>query len=326
MKLLHSTGNAAADAAVGAALELSFPHFSNPILSAYVSGSYGNGYAVPTSDVDLYVIFRDKLTKRDEEEYEKLESRLDAIEPNIDFIPYAKADLIQHGQVEMGKYFVHMWGEPTHLEVPNPLFDRYLHQCMHGPYQAMERTRKAKPYRWPLGFPNDQDSWKGYAWRKMTVNGKECPSIKELVVLTGWMATGLIAWKGKKYVPSKRECPDLCDEVIGGEVAKAFRALTSLCRLKLHYLLPETEADREALRAVLPGALVIENYFLQEYQRFLIAGLNDADPVRARTAVIRLGEIFYPNGDSLAALRNFRPANESQEKAWERSVAQLTQS
>lgn len=319
MRLLRETPSKAANEVIKRAITLVQENVSNPLLAAYVSGSYANGYAVPTSDLDLYVIFRDELTKDDEAAYGQFGPALESLEPAVDLVPYSLGKLRELGQVGMATHFLHVWGETVHGEIPEPSLDDYAYRAMHGAYLYMGRTRKVKPYHWPLEFPEPEDAFKGYGWRKMAFGGKEVGSIKELVVMAGWMATGLIAWRGKMLVPTKKECPGLFEAVVGGKEAATFRGITELCRNKLHYLLPESPADKAALEELLPGVLALENYFLKEYQDFLIENLANANPVRRRTSVIRLGEIRYPNSRSEEALRGFKPEDESQEKAFSKT-------
>lgn len=291
MHLLNTLKNEAADAGVLHALTKLCDSKLQPI-SAYVAGSYANGYAVPTSDVDLYVIFERSLTESEWEALNDIAKILEEQEPQIDLIVYELERLKDLGVVEMSRYFLHVWGRAIHQQIPNPPFNDYLYRSMHRAYVRMSETRKEKPFLWPLSYPNENEEYKGYAWRKIVVDGKEQPSLKEIVVLTGWMATGLCAWLGKKYVPTKNHCCEIFSEVVGGEEARILREVTDFCRDQLHYQVPTTEVDRERLLGLLPGVLKIENLFLAAYRDFLIAHLKDPDPVRVETSKVRLGEII----------------------------------
>ena len=55
-------GSQAADQTIEAGLKIIRNGFSKDLRSAYVSGSYASGYAAPTSDIDLYLIFRENIT------------------------------------------------------------------------------------------------------------------------------------------------------------------------------------------------------------------------------------------------------------------------
>ena len=119
-------------------------------------------------------------------------------------------------------------------------------------------------------------------------------SLKEMVVMTGWMATALSEWRGRCYVPTKKECPDIFTRVIGGNVAKAFSGHTELCRNDFFIgCLPLSNSRRES-RLSCRGLSRSKNYFLEHYQHFLIENLANSNSVRRRASVVRLGEIRYP--------------------------------
>jgi len=323
MKLLNSTKNPVADAAIIKALEKVQSIYSQPVLSAYITGSYANNYIVKTSDVDLFLVFANNPSKEEGALQEQIMNETESIEPPMDIGFYGLPRLLEAGEVEMGKYCLHIYGEPVHEKIPNPNLADYIYHFMHTGYRRMTLSRKQEPYTWPLAYPNPEGEYKGYDWRTTLLAGKELPSIKEIVVLTGWMATGLVAWRGSTFVPTKQQCPELFSKVIGGSVAKDFQEITDFCRTKLCYLLPEIEEDKKHLQELMPRVLGLENYFMAQYQEFLIENLKNGDPVRVLTSVIRLGLIHYPNSLSVEALKSFVPQNEKQEKALEKSLAEL---
>jgi predicted nucleotidyltransferase len=324
--LLNSTGSQPADDAIVKALADVQSKFPKPVLSAYVTGSHANGYAVSTSDVDLYLVFAENLDKNDEQLAATINKELENIVPALDIVFRGLPKLLEEGEVGIKNHFLHIYGEPIHLKVPEPKMEDYAYRGMHVAYMRMELTRKKKPYTWPLAFPNEASPYKGYDWReRIQIAGKSHASIKEIVVLTGWISTGLISWKGKTYVPTKKEVPALFKSILGGQIAEDFQIITDLCRNKFKYVIPEadSDSDRQELIDLLPKVLSIENYFLEQYQHFLIENLSNKNPIRARTSIIRLGEVVYPNNLSIEALRAFSPANESQEAALKKSTSFL---
>ena len=121
MFLLNSTNNIPADVAILKALEVIQREFPRPILSAYITGSYANGYAISTSDIDLYLIFKENLSKEEEELAEKLCDKLENVEPPLDIGFYGLPKLLEVGEIDMGKYFLHIHGESVHQKVSNPV-------------------------------------------------------------------------------------------------------------------------------------------------------------------------------------------------------------
>jgi|GEM_PF-6861462 Nucleotidyltransferase domain. len=325
MQLLASTNSTSADAAILKALEAVRLRFSKKLLSAYVTGSYANGYAVSTSDVDLFLVFEGTITPEDEKIRDEIYAQLEHITPPLDIAIRGLPKLLEAGDEGMREHFLHVFGEPVHLQVPLPLIQDYAYRGMHSGYLRMQHTRKSKPYIWPLKYPEEQSPLKGYDWReKIIVNGKSFDSIKEIVVLTGWMATGLIAWKGQTFVPTKNHVVKLFKEVIGGPMADDLELITNLCRTKLAYLVPESEEGLKELQDLLPKVLAFENFFLENYQDFLIENLKNENPVRVRTSITRLGEIIYSNDRSLKALQEVSQNEPACAEELKQSIAQLS--
>ncbi|MBS1970582.1 MAG: nucleotidyltransferase domain-containing protein [Bdellovibrionales bacterium] len=324
MKLLNSTKSLVADTAILEAIKTIQERFPKKILGVYVTGSYANGYAVSTSDLDLYFVFDENLSKENEKLGEEINRQLENITPALDIAFRGLPSLLEMGEVGMRENYLHVFGEPVHLQIPSPSMEDYIYRRMHSGYLRMQLTRKTKPYTWPMDFPDDSGSLKGYDWReKISHNGKQFNSIKEIVVLTGWMATGLIAWKGNTYVPTKNHVVNLFKSFFDGPIATDFETTTEFCRTKLAYMAPDNKEDRQKLEALLPQVLKFENFFLENYQHFLIENLENTNPIRVRTSIIRLGEILYPNDLSLKALNNFATNNSSNKDVIEKSISQL---
>ncbi len=308
IELIGTTKDQMADICIQESLEVVTKEYDG-VISSYVSGSYANDYAIPTSDIDLYLIFNRDVSREEYDEIEELGIKL-KLEIDMDLIPISLEKLKEIGIIGMKDFYLHVWGNKVDHQIPEPSLENEIYRGMHGAYLRMELTRKEKPYQYPLNYPNN-DELKGYDWREMTIKGVDKKSIKEIVVLTGWMATGLINWKAKKLVPTKKHCPQMFKEYIGGEVADAFSEITEYCRNKFHYLIPDSKQDFDILKSLLPKVLLIENYFLKEYQNFLIHNLNNENPIRVRTSIIRLGEILYPNIFSLEALKKINPIDDN---------------
>lgn len=240
------------------------------IISVFLKGSYANDYAIPTSDIDLLFVLEEELSKEKQIElFQKFpEGNLD-----LGFISLGK--LKELGSVDLQTHARFLFGKNIQNDISRPKdLDEYIYKSMHGSFLFMERTRKNKPYHYPLEFPKPEDEFKGYAWRRLNIKGIETASIKEMVVLTGWMASSLITWKGRIFVPSKKECPGLFEKIIGGEVADSFAKITHYCRNIFHYKIPSAKEDRRLVRDLCDDVLKIENYFLKEYLEYLSFSLQ----------------------------------------------------
>lgn len=324
MQLLNSTTSPAADEAIRFALRTVQELFPRALLSAYVTGSYANAYAVPTSDVDLFLVFDGTLSKKDEKLAQQIHSKLEHITPSLDLVFRGLSNLLEVGVVGMPDSFLHVFGEPLHQKIRPPAIEDYAYSAMHGGYLRMQLTRKSKPYRVPLKFPKERSSLKGYDWReKIHFQGKTFDSIKEIVVLTGWMATGLTAWKGRVFVPTKNQAVELFKSKIGGPFAADFETITQLCRNQCAYKVPENPKDFKDLQSLLPKVLAFENFFMENYQDFLIENLNSPNPIRVHTSLLRLGEIVYPNARSIQALQDLKLKDAKLEELSQKALKRL---
>jgi len=309
--LINTTKNALVDQYIKEGIDLVIAKHDGAI-AAYVGGSYANDYSIPTSDIDLYLFFDRDINREKYEEIEALNKNLNC-SIDLDLIAYGLDQVKKVGMPSLNESFLHVWGKDISDEIPTPSIENEAYRGMHGGYMRMSLTRKEKPYMFPLKYPVENQELKGYDWRDLKVNGKEVKSIKEVVVLTGWMCTGLVNWAGRRLVPTKKHAPSLFKELFPGYISDAFEEVTHYCRNTFYYLVPTRKKDYKKLVSLLPNVLIIENFFLKKYQDFLIEYLLTNDPVRSNTSIVRLGEIIYPNDRSLKALESFNPQNNRQE-------------
>lgn len=258
----------------------------------YLGGSYAHGYAIPTSDLDLSLFLdRDIEPKEHEMFYENYAAFIEDIQGQwpLDLGLYSIPQLRKSCSFDLERDYKKVWGKD--LVFPKPILELKAYKGMHGGFNRMKWTRKEGGIRFPLAYPDPASELKGYDWRTLTLGDQEEKSIKEIVVLTGWMATGLIRWIGGEDVPTKKDCPVLFRRLIGGEAADHFTAITQLCREKLHYKVPTDPVELSELKGLLPRVLDFENFYMKNYLRFLRENLENEDPDRAEECKKRLGEI-----------------------------------
>jgi hypothetical protein len=74
-------------------------------------------------------------------------------------------------------------------------------------------------------------------------------------------------------------------------------------REQWEYQIPRNKEERQQLRGICRQALAFENHFLIIYKDFLLTELRDAQDQDKLLAVKRLGEIIYPDKETLDALK-----------------------
>jgi hypothetical protein len=297
LSLVASLGGTAVDEALRGLIGVFELAFSGRIRAYYVEGSYADRSAVATSDIDLTVIFKDRFVDEDESDAaRRLRSYcadLSAFELDLDIIDEAQAE---HGVFPSLKLAgVCVYGEDIRERLALPPIEEWTRDRMHAAYWLMIKLfNRPIPVRTPLGYPLAEDEFFGYAERLMRVpDGSEVRCTRDLIRLTGWAATALVALRAGRYVARKADCYEMYRQLIGDEWSDLLRQIYQRCKIDWSYRIPEAPADRQALRAICRRSLAFENHFLGIFREFVLAELHsDNDGVR-RAACRLLGEISY---------------------------------
>ncbi len=204
-------------------------------------------------------------------------------------------------QFKLGSALV--YGEDIRERIPLVPMEVWTHDRMHAAYWLMISIfNRPKVVHLPLGFPDPNDAWLGYANRKARLpDGTEVPSTRNLIRSTGWAATALLALYARRYIVSKRECHTIYRAVINDEWAALFEDIYYYCREQWQYLLPQTDEDRQRLRAICERTLAFENYFLGVYKTYLLAQLGSADEGAISHAFWVLSQIVFDDAEVLSA-------------------------
>lgn len=308
IELVATTGSQAVDNAVLAIVGLFEAAIPGRLRSVYVEGSCADESAVATSDVDLIVLFKDRF--RDEEEREAAQKvarycvQLSALELDFDVLDEAQAMGGAYPMLKLGSRL--LYGEDVRERVPLMPIEEWTRQRMHAAFWLMvnlfERPRVA---RYPLAYPDPTDEFFGYLRRTVRLaDGTEAPTTRDLIRVTGWAATALVALKARRYVVRKRECYATYREEIGGEWANLLERIYDTCRREWNYLVPGAEEARQRLRSLCRSTLGFENHFLKEYQSFLVAELRSGDERAVRAALHIQGHTFLDDEEVLMALHD----------------------
>ncbi len=160
------------------------------------------------------------------------------------------------------------------------------------------------PAKYPLEYPDPSGEFYGYNTRKIRLpDGTSVNSTRNLIRVTGWMATALIALQAGQYVARKRDCHTMYQQWIGDEWTPLQENIYTLCRGKWNYLIPQDKADQERLRAICARTLEFENHFLQCYRPFLLAEVQGADDQSKGRARWLMGQIPYDDAEIRMALQ-----------------------
>ncbi|MEO7000454.1 MAG: hypothetical protein ABI068_01440, partial [Ktedonobacterales bacterium] len=155
----------------------------------------------------------------------------------------------------------------------------------------------------PLEYPEPAARYLGYTCRSVRLpDGHEEPGTRDLIRLTGWAATALLAHQSGVYVARKGECHTLYRQHIGGEWADLLDDIYTLCRLRWSYRIPSNTTEQQQLRDLCERTLGFEQYFMAIYRPYVLAELRGADAAGVLFATEMLERVPLCDADVMAAL------------------------
>jgi len=305
ISLLFDTGHAKIDRVlrdIVGTLETVFP---GQFRSHYLSGSYAEGAAVRTSDLDLFVVFKEEPPDAVKRKFGGVTQFISLNCPvEVDITPLAEGAVNEHpSRDKLKEASVLLYGTDIREGIVPPPFEDYVPYAMHGPLAFFARARgNPQVLRTPLAFPDPAAEFYGYDRKKVrTPDGKSWPSTKDLVGSTGWSASALVALLAGRYV-CKSDRVRVYRECVNDEWAPLLEEIAAYCRETWEYLIPEGAGDRARLRRLCERALEFENHFLTVYRDYLARRLREADDAGKLLAVKCLGQVDFADAAILESL------------------------
>lgn len=288
--------------ALVAACEAALP---GRLLSVYVTGSYGDATALASSDLDATLVFAGQLTPEERTAAEREIANvaracgveLDASALDEDELARGVRPLLKLG----GRC---VWGDDRRDAMPLLPIEAWARERMHAAYWLMINIfDRPTPVTLPLGYPDVGDQFFGYARRTVRLpDGCDVPCTRDLIRVTGWAATALVALRGRIYVARKRELPAAYRRSIGDEHATLHEEIAHWCRDEWAYLIPQNTADHARLRDLCARTLAFENHFLAAYRAWALGELRGADAEARQTARMMLARVPLADSEVMDAL------------------------
>lgn len=304
--LTNSTGYKQADRILKEIAERFESTFPTQTVGYYVEGSYADQTALATSDLDLMIVFQDKMSEKDEEIAGKLVTTLEANSPiELDISLIDETTLRQRGDTNFKLGSLLVFGQDIRDCIPLMPLGSWARNRMHAAYWLMINVfDRPSPVRAPLDFPRQDDPFYGYANRPMRLaDGSEIMTTRNLVRVTGWIATARIAREAGEYVVRKRECYPTYQRLIGDEWTDLLAQINQRCRTDWQYRIPESDEEKDELRDLLTQALAYENHFLDVYRRYILSELAGNRRDDQLAALNFLNHIPYDDVDVIEAAR-----------------------
>lgn len=311
-ELIESTGDRRCDRIVQGVIGIFESAFPARVRGFYLRGSYASGTSIAGSDLDLFVVFRDRFA--DVPEYE----RAQALCAHCARLTPMMLEILLTGEHGLRRQEALsaalnlklatrlLYGEDIRPELPPFDTDTYVRSVIHTPYFSYTypvQRRNAGPLVYPLHHIDPDGPFLGYdQWTMPGADGTEQPSSKLLIASVGWTATAIIALRSGQYVKDKAACVALYQKHIADKWTDLVTLVHDLCRNRWHYQLPSGDSDRQTLRALCVQALDFQNHFLALYRRYQLTELASGEVDRQQLAAQRLQQIVFVDNEVAAAL------------------------
>lgn len=310
-ELIESTGDLAYDRLAQGVIGVFEVAFPDRVRGYYLRGSHASSTSIAGSDLDLFIIFKERFADADEFE------RARALSDHCGRLSPVLLELVLTGErglrgpegvgaaLNLKLATRLLYGEDIRAELPPFDADTYVRSVVHTPYlsYAYPKERRGGPLVYPLRHLDPDGPFFGYdQWTMPGPDGVERPSTKLLVGSVGWTATAIVALGSGQYVRDKAACVELYQKYVADEWTGLVTDVHELCRNHWHYQLPSDPADREVLRELCDRALDFQNHFLELYRSYQLAELASGDPDRQQLATQRLQRIVFDDQEVADAL------------------------
>jgi hypothetical protein len=299
VELIESTGDRLCDRVARGVIGVFETAFPGRVRGFYLRGSYASGTSIAGSDLDLFIVFKDRFA--DPAEYERtqaLSAHCARLTPMLlEIVLVGERGLRQPDGIgaalnlKLGTRL--LYGEDIRPDLPPFDAETYVRSVVHTPY--LSYTYPIQRGDGPLVYPLDHIDADGpfFGFDQWTDRADE-PSAKLLIATVGWTATAIVALQSGQYVRDKAACVELYQKYVADEWTDLVTQVHDLCRNRWHYRIPAGDTDRQTLRDLCRRALDFQNHFLGLYHEYQLAELASGDADRQHLAAQRLTQIVFP--------------------------------
>lgn len=295
------------DAALSQVIEAFERTFPGRIRGYYMHGSVADHTAIATSDVDLDVVVKGTFQGPAEQaalgQAARAISQSSDLEVDIDVTEEASLMEGAEPTFKLGSHL--LYGEDIRGQVPLLSIEEWGRERMFRGYFLLVRVfHRPSRVRYPIGFPQPDAEFFGYTARHVILaDGTDVASTRDLIRVTGWLATALIAYEGRRYVVRKAGCFPLYHNVFNDEWSSLLEEVYLTCRGRWRSLIPDDPGDRDQLRRICARVLAFENHFLTRFKPFLLAELQRAKPREESRALWLMRELPLEDAEVLNAVQ-----------------------
>ena len=316
--LIQTTGYTPIDQILHGTITLFAMTFPKHMQAAYVVGSYAYGYAVPNSDLDLWLFFKEGMSAKAYAHARRLRaccSNISTIKLDIDLVVGPPYDMLPHWanlytQVKLGGLLI--YGQDIREQIPDIPMQEYIRYYMHVASLKTELFRQQTPLTYPLHAPAPQDPFYGYTTLPTAPPEQREPSTKAFITCLANMTNALVALQTHTYVKHKTYAFELHQSLINDQWSQFVCDAYTTCKDHWHYRIPSTSPEQNQLTVFCRRMLDYENHFLAHYQQFLCAELQATDACRAGVLIHDVLEWLEVSDQEMATIQ----AAVTQSQSW----------
>lgn len=241
-------------------------------------GSYADGSAISTSDIDGYILFRDGFTNSNEEQkaWQLFEHCKQMMFPEFNVVPQSEQTAVQLGNVGLKLNSLLLYGEDIRDRLQLLPLSTYTPMLVHDVCRFLSHLRHDPPsLTYPLDFPDSQNEFYGYDGRPLyELDGTRRPGTKALINCVGKIALAIVTLKAGVYVKNKSDCLRQYRIGVNDKWSGLIEEVYATVRQAWEYRLPESRRERRHLQKLCRRALAFENHFLTIYRDFLLEQIH----------------------------------------------------
>ena len=252
--------------------------FDFEVSSIYLMGSYIDGTQVDSSDLDFAVIYNEADPQRVKEikqffdtySRDYFRKEIDLYMISIDQIRNLEKDslLTREGILNVKIASELVYGTDIRDQISIADIGSYVEMTVATPFFFMQKVRgtNGSLTHNALRYPREADYFFGYLDHVQDTHlGLET---KPMLTLIGWICTSRIALQAGELVGKKSDVKKLYKKHINDEWTQFVDDAYQLIRSELAYKLPQTPAQKEALRNLCQSLLAFEKAYIKEYEHF----------------------------------------------------------
>ena len=304
-----------------------FEHFfSDRIRGYYVVGSYANGTAVSTSDVDVHPLFKSDFhdPKETSQVYtvRDLCNQLSLIELNVDPWPESFGRRVYSGLFQL--VALPIYGSDIRSQFPLPPLDAYTRRTVN--VGGLLKVRQSATLQYPVHYPDPEGEFYGYDRRVVyDFDGFEPQGTKDLISVAYSIVLGRLAMMEQRYITGKAEAFQRYQKHLDDEWTDFVSEVWQKCRVEWEYKVPSSDKDRKVLSMLCQRMLDFENFYLILYRSFMLDELKApniewlySDSDYRTYCLSRFETVIYPHDEAIREA--LQPHLTSENEEWQQAA------